>query len=142
MEFELRTDGVIWWERLADFTKGYIEAMFFADIDTPDHETHGMGLGDLTGDSVARILFDCARFQRRNLELLERAYVTGRDDQGFHLAYTPRQAGADFWFSRVGHGVGYWDRGLGELGDDLHAAAQSTGERNVYLSDDGELEYV
>lgn len=132
IEFELRTDCVIWFDRLGDFTKGYLEAMFFADIDTPDHETYEMGLGDLTGDSVARILFDCARFQRRNLELLERAYKTG---------YEPRQAGADFWFSRVGHGVGYWDRDLGDLGDKLHDAAKATGERWITLTDEGELYY-
>lgn len=31
--------------------------------------------------------------------------------------YTEIQAGRDFWFTRNGHGVGFWDRGLGEIGD-------------------------
>ncbi len=132
-EYVLDVAGCNWFDKTDAFTRGYVEAMFFADIDTPDHETDGMRPADLSAGSVARIVFDCARFQRRSLELLCKAYETG---------YSEAQAGADFWFSRVGHGVGYWDRGLGELGDDLHAAAQAMGERNVYLSDDGDLEYV
>jgi hypothetical protein len=29
------------------------------------------------------------------------------------------QIGHDFWLTRNGHGAGFWDRGLGEIGDKL-----------------------
>lgn len=36
-------------------------------------------------------------------------------------------AGHDLWLTRSGHGTGFWDRGLGELGDRLTEAAKSYG---------------
>jgi len=51
----------------------------------------------------------------------------------------PEQAGHDFWLTRDGHGTGFWDRGLGELGDRLSEAAQICGEVWLFVSDDGEI---
>lgn len=49
-------------------------------------------------------------------------------------------AGADFWFTRCGHGVGFWDRGLpGDLGCKLSEASRLSGDRDVYTGDDGML---
>lgn len=45
------------------------------------------------------------------------------DSQGYPESY----AGHDFWLTRSGHGAGYWDRGLGELGDRLTEAAKAMG---------------
>jgi hypothetical protein len=39
-------------------------------------------------------------------------------------------AGHDLWLTSQGHGVGFWDRGLGELGDRLSKAAR-LGEWNL-----------
>lgn len=49
----------------------------------------------------------------------------------------PEQVGHDFWLTRNGHGVGFWDRGLGELGDRLTAACEPYGEFTLYMGDDG-----
>lgn len=43
--------------------------------------------------------------------------------QGYPESY----AGHDLWLTRSGHGCGYWDRGLGELGDRLTEAAKAMG---------------
>lgn len=51
----------------------------------------------------------------------------------------PEQAGYDFWLTRNGHGVGFWDRDLGELGDRLSEAARICGEVWLFVSDDGEI---
>lgn len=51
----------------------------------------------------------------------------------------PGAAGHDFWLSRNGHGTGFWDRGLGDLGDRLHAAAKVYGGVYVVVGDDGRL---
>lgn len=42
------------------------------------------------------------------------------------------QAGHDFYLTRNGHGVGFWDRGLGALGDRLTRACKPYGESALY----------
>jgi hypothetical protein len=44
--------------------------------------------------------------------------------------------GHDFWLTRNRHGAGFWDRGLGALGDRLTAAAHPFGES--YLMPNGD----
>lgn len=46
------------------------------------------------------------------------------------------QAGHDFWLTRNGHGAGFWDRGLGELGERLSRAAEVYGSVDLYVGDD------
>lgn len=70
---------------------------------------------------------DCAAFAvAAGDDLL--AYVQARVNgerandasQGTPLDY----AGHDLWLSSRGHGTGFWDRGLGDLGDRLHEASK------------------
>ncbi len=68
---------------------------------------------------------DCQNFQQQNAELLGQI-----DDE---------QAGHDFWLTRCGHGAGFWDRGLGEIGDRLTDAAHAAGNVDLYLGDDGKI---
>ncbi|MDP2262666.1 MAG: hypothetical protein Q8K24_05855 [Hydrogenophaga sp.] len=64
-------------------------------------------------------------------------------DNGTLEQYADRQAvdwqqfGIDFWLTRNGHGAGFWDRGLSELGDKLSESAKSMGGRDIYQGDDG-----
>lgn len=44
-------------------------------------------------------------------------------------------SGHDFWLTRNGHGAGYWDRGLGDLGDKLSDAAKTFGSVDLYVQD-------
>lgn len=94
------------------FAGGYIEALFFTsqevgtDRDTFDSSEGSplpgdAGFEDLAPAALALIIADCAAFQRAAADPLARAYETG---------YGEEQAGRDFWFTRNGHGVGYWDR--------------------------------
>lgn len=109
---------------LDGFTRGYIEALFFTDEESLCEDSDGerempsvvfnmatlesrfdggnsFGFADLAAKTLAAIVKDCEAFQRVNSALLEAAYQ--RD-------YDAEQAGRDFWFTRNGHGVGYWDR--------------------------------
>jgi hypothetical protein len=55
-------------------------------------------------------------------------------------AYTATHAGSDFWLTRVGHGAGFWDRGLGAHGDVLTAACghgTPYGNLDPVIGDDG-----
>lgn len=48
-----------------------------------------------------------------------------------------KRAGHDFWLTRNGHGAGFWDRGLGALGERLTQAAEVYSSVDLYVSDDG-----
>lgn len=54
---------------------------------------------------------------------------------------SPDMVGHDFYMTRNGHGVGFWDRGLGEMGEWLTRMANPFGEASVYVGDDGNLYY-
>jgi hypothetical protein len=132
---------------LDSFARGYVEAMFFTNGDTGDERENLLndwGVERLTKASVAAIARDCTAFEEAAGALLDLAYE--RDD------YSPEQAGRDFWFTRQGHGVGFWDRkqlAVGvyretepegrpfEVGDDSAAhwaGAQPAGELGDLLS--------
>lgn len=51
----------------------------------------------------------------------------------------PKQLGHDLWLTRNRHGAGFWDRGLGEIGDKLTELAQSYGGVTLYIGDDGKI---
>ena len=71
--------------------------------------------------------YDCARF----LEVCEHLAVP--------LVQDPEQDGHDFWLTRNGHGAGFWDRGLGDVGDRLTDIAHGFGECDLYAGDDGRV---
>ena len=48
----------------------------------------------------------------------------------------------DYWLTRNGHGGGFWDRGLGDVGDRLTEAAHAEGEVDVELGDDGQFHFL
>lgn len=92
---------------------------------------------DLAPEALASIEADCARFERENAALLAQAYKLYRPHPD---APTPEcSAGHDFWFTRNGHGVGFWDRGLGDVGQALTAACHVFGTCDIYVGDDGKL---
>lgn len=125
-------------DALPDIARGYIEAAFFtgvcasivpADAEPWQHssgvmmeaepesvEIDGLGVGNLDPESLAGLEAQAVRFWIANAETLETATESG--------AYDLEQAGRDLWFTRNGHGVGFWDRGLGDIGDALTTACQ------------------
>lgn len=104
------------------FTLGFIEAMFFTNGEDIPEE---FGYTDLHPTALSTIRQICAEWQHDNNHLLLQV-----------PHYDAAQAGRDLWFTANGHGVGFWDRGLGEVGDKLTEAAQTLGEIYVYLGDD------
>lgn len=45
----------------------------------------------------------------------------------------------DFWLTRNGHGVGFWDRGLGKVGSKLTDMAKVYGGVDLYVGDNGKI---
>ncbi len=127
------------------FGRAYVEAMFFTNGDTGDEREHllnEMGTERLSNAAVATIQADCDRFRaivlpgpggatvQRLLDVLQR-----------ERGYTIEQAGHDLWFTRQGHGVGFWSREeLASFGDVLSDAASNLGES--YVETDGEWIHV
>ncbi|MEI9553724.1 hypothetical protein [Enterobacter hormaechei] len=117
------------------FIAGYIEAMFFAEsaTDSDGEEIESLAGYELSAEAVDAARLDCARFMDVAPLLLKGAMLAGVD-------YDHTQAGRDLWFSRQGHGVGFWDRGLGAIGDKLHDVAQTFGSKNLFINDAGFIE--
>jgi hypothetical protein len=105
------------------FLAAYIEAALWSTtLDT------NYTVDDIDPESLEFMRQDCARFKAQNAADLE----------GIHDA----QAGHDFWLTRNRHGAGFWDRGLGVVGDRLTNACYEFGESDVYVGDDGKVHVI
>lgn len=125
------------------FTRAYIVAALWS---TNDESTPQGGVpldqnydeSDLAPECLTRMVADCQDFQTANAALLKRAYAHPCY-QGT-AEYSPvDRAGHDFWLTRNGHGAGYWDRGLGAIGDRLSTVAEVYGDVDLYVGDDGKI---
>ena len=118
--------------QLDTFTKTYIEAALWSSHDESD-ESGGepmdanYGVEDIAEETIDKMAEDCAKFQREN-----EADIDGKDSQ----------AGHDFWLTRNGHGVGFWDReeiwGV-EGAARLTKACEAFGSFDLYIGDDGKV---
>lgn len=131
------------WSAFDDFTRGYVEAMFFTSTGlAEDEDIEDATFSDLHPDAIEAIKRDCMAFQDRNIGCLKLARLQpGYDDAA---------AGRDYWYTRNGHGVGYWDHaplqavrlGRGDytsLAEVLAQRAHAEGMRDLYRGDDGSL---
>jgi len=82
------------------------------------------GVDDIAPEAMAIMVADCKAFRELAGDLL-----VGLDES---------QCGHDFWLTRNGHGCGFWDRGLGELGDKLTKICKEFGEAYPY-ADEGKI---
>lgn len=108
--------------------RAYLECALWSSTDDdgePLDREHGTDSIDAA--TRAEMLSDCRDFWAANYA-----------DLG---TMEPGQAGHDFWLTRNGHGAGFWDRGLGELGERLTRATKVYGGVELYIGDDG-LIYV
>lgn len=136
------------WKRLDAFTQGYIEALFFTEMEhgttseTHEPETQSslpgdMTFADLSQTALATIVAECEAFQETHAALLESVYgVQGRYES---REYDAQRAGNDFWYTRNGHGTGFWDRGLDDAGDKLADICRATRNQDAYMGDDGQI---
>ena len=82
---------------------------------------------ELAQETLDAFLADCGAF----LGEIDELGIAWRDEMEWS------QLGSDLWLTRNGHGAGFWDRGLGDLGDALSEAAKRQGSCDLYLGDDG-----
>lgn len=119
---------------LDSFTQGYIEAMFFTNTGSGDDgDLENASVAELADDTLQEIVKDCVVFQVTNRADLDEALDNGRIN-----GYDETRAGHDFWYTRNGHGCGYWDRDLGDVGDKLADICRKQWHAvDVYRGDDG-----
>lgn len=128
------TESAAEFRKLDSFTQGYLEALFFTSTGTGDDgDMSNATLADLAPETWNRILSDCAKFQAMCPVDLDEACDEARIN-GYDMA----SAGRDFWFTRNGHGVGFWEQD-GACWDSLDRAAESFGNVDAYLGDDGKV---
>lgn len=78
--------------RFNDFLNAYFEAIYFTELGDLEQPSNSAALDER---SSAEQIFEAKEFFDRNCHLFMDNEV---------------QAGHDFWFTRQGHGVGFWDR--------------------------------
>ncbi|MGC8517931.1 MAG: hypothetical protein ACP5P4_05300 [Steroidobacteraceae bacterium] len=119
------------------FTRGYIDCALWSSsvgseyatangcADDTSLQNAGFSADDLSLETRAQIIEECARFQAQNVDALD-------------CAGDPSQNGHDYWLTRNHHGTGFWDRGYPEpVSKALTDAAHADGERDLYVADDG-----
>lgn len=110
--------------------QAYLATALWADAPAaqPEGESppdRDYGIGDIAVESAIELFKDVEDFARANYDDLEELDL--------------ESIGHDFWLSRNGHGTGFHDRGYGDLGDRLHAAAKVYGEVGLYVGDDDRI---
>lgn len=117
---------------LKRFVAAYIEAALWSSTDEDGDPLDGQyDADDLSEETLEEMHKDCKDFVETQSSDLGLAQL--------HFGYSPERAGHDFWLTRNGHGAGFWDRGLGDLGDHLSEAARVYGEVWLYVGDDGKV---
>jgi hypothetical protein len=121
--FRVETDGTtVRACELDAFTRAYLECALWSstgDDDQPLDDDHSTD--DIAPEALQSAIDDCRSFQADNADDLD-----GLDAE---------KSGHDFWLTRNGHGAGFWDRGLGALGDRLSKASKFYGSCDLYVVD-------
>jgi hypothetical protein len=118
------------------FADGYVEGIAWACVAFEDDSRDG-GLEDveLPSDVEETLRQDARDFlSDEHTERLVRAAVRRLPGYSFE------SAGIDYALTRNGHGAGYWDRGLGMLGEALTQLARPYGSRMLGVALDGTIQ--
>lgn len=118
------------------FTQQYLETALWSSTDNADDSggaplDQNYDVDDFDPAFILEAKRECEDFQKAQAKLLAKAYE--------HSGYDEGSAGHDFWLTRCGHGAGFWDRGLGDVGDQLTKACRPYGNVDLYVGDDGKI---
>ena len=95
--------------------------------DAEDQHFDGLGVDDISVETQAKMISECRSFLEDNAKDVA---LSGQ---------SLSQTGHDFFLSRCGHGAGFFDRGLGQVGTRLQKAARVWGDVNLYVGEDGQV---
>lgn len=100
------------------FFDAYVACALWSSTDDNGEPLDLYSADDIDPKTLEAMRGDCKDFIETNATLLDGL------DAG--------QSGHDFWLTRNGHGAGFWDRGLGEVGDKLTAKCKPYGSFDLY----------
>jgi hypothetical protein len=138
---EVAEDSPVTEDQTKLFILGYLTAALWSSTDTlpesrdehGDGETVSLDSYDWAEGEAEKLHADCKDFIKSNAADL----LAYKEQKSHAPEYDSFEcAGHDFWLTRHGHGVGFWDRGLGELGERLSKASKTYSEVDLYLGDD------
>jgi hypothetical protein len=112
---------------LTQFVFDYIDAMLFSstDMDSDEPLDQNYDASSLSAEFMMQTIADCKKFVDENYDDIE-------SDM--------KSAAHDFWYTRNGHGSGFWDGDWeDEIGKRLTAASKKFKSIDVYVRDDGLL---
>ena len=116
------------------FVQAYMVAALWSSTDeTGDPLDAFFSIDDIDVATAQKMRSDCEDFIKCNAIDLVAYKAAMANEQWSGEA----RAGHDFWLTRCGHGAGFWDRGLGALGERLSTAAKGYGNVDLYAGDDG-----
>jgi hypothetical protein len=115
---------------LDQFFRAYVECALWSSTDEEGEPLEGY---ELSVQCHNAMLMDCRQWADYNCEKLRQAIAAV---DGYSFA----NAGHDYWLTRNHHGAGFWDRGLGDIGQYLTDMAHAAGSIDLYVSDAGEIE--
>lgn len=123
--------------KIETFVLRYLEAILFGELDDSEEGRpldENFTIFDFSEDAREKAHADCEEF-------LARASIRGLDILSWNCDKA-EQAAFDFYFSRQGHGTGFFDRPdlYGEDRQALQEIAEGMGERCWFISRDGEIE--
>lgn len=111
------------------YLRGYLEAAIWTDEEELRSDLNEyVSIDDLSEEAIADALTDVNTFIEKAGDLI--------------VGMEPNQVGHDLWLTRNSHGAGFWDRGLGEVGDKLSEIAREMGGKDIYMGDDGKLYFM
>lgn len=106
---------------MLDMLNGYLEAALWTEEDEVGPSNIN---SDISDNSKVDAYRDVKKFKQLAGGLIAQS---GLNDE---------QIGHDLWLTRNGHGSGFWDRGIGKIGDELSDIAREMGSKSAYVGDD------
>lgn len=122
-------------KKLGHFCAAFVTALLFGESDLDDEDDDssfldkGMSFENFDTESKARIVKLCKEFEEAHMDDI--------------LEYGLPEAGADFYFTSAGHGVGFWenDYGTPEICERLNDAAKVYGSYHICLQNDRSIHF-
>ena len=124
---------------LPPIVRGYLECALWASTDEDDFPLdENFDTEDFAEEAITQAIAECAAFVDANTADCD-AYREQREAMGYGRSQgtIDDYLGHDLWLTRNGHGAGFWDRGLGTVGECLSRAARVYGSVDLYVGDDG-----
>jgi hypothetical protein len=111
---------------LNPFTRAYVECALWSSVDDDgDSLENNYDDANISPETLKQMVEDCESFE------------TDAEDELAESGLDDERADHDFWLTRNGHGAGFWDEGLGKIGQTLTEKAEAYGSFDLYVGDDG-----